>query len=257
MSVTKQLPKYERYCLMDCPICGQENIMVAMGLVSLCPEEIAESPDIGYAFCNCKNIFYTNWRNIDQSTYYDEEYHERHLGDDVKETFKTFFSEYKPLLDKHGNGGKKLLDIGCETDYLLDLAKEDGYETTGMDLLLHGDTAHSMVVGDVDKCGVTGNYDVIFANHLFEHLHYPIRAINHCYEALNDGGLLFISGPDPFQVNWDMPKRFTNWVVRQHYIMWDMDSFCDEMEENGFTTLLKKRNLDVRFLQDYHLLFKK
>ena len=150
------------------------------------------------------------------------------------------------------------MDIGCETDYLLDHAKEAGYDTVGMDLLLHGETIHEMIVGDMDKIDeIPGKYDVIFANHLFEHLHYPVKAMKKVYEALNEGGLLFVSGPDPFQVNWDMPKRFTNWVVRQHYIMWDMDSFCNEMEENGFKTIMKKRNLDLRYLQDYHLLFKK
>ena len=69
--------------------------------------------------------------------------------------------------------------------------------------------------------------------------------------------LLFISAPDPFQVNWEIPTRFASWAVRQHYIMWDMDSLIEEVEMRGFKNVYKKRNLDYRWLQDYHLLFKK
>ena len=228
-----------------------------MGLVGITPEKLAEVPDKGYAFCNCRNIFYTHWNNIEQDIYYGEDYHERHLGENVAKDIKLFFDTYKPMLVKHGNGGTKLLDLGCETHYLLDNAAVAGYETTGQDLILHDDIKHRFIIGDIDKCDIKGTYDVIFANHLFEHLHYPIRAMKKCYNALNEGGLLFVSAPDPFQVNWDMPKRWINWQLHQHYIMWDMDSFCDEMEDNGFKTIMKKRNLDTRYLQDYHLLFKR
>jgi hypothetical protein len=74
---------------------------------------------------------------------------------------------------------------------------------------------------------------------------------------LTVGGLIFISMPDPFQINWGDHYAWGNFVLRQHHIMWDRDSFCEEMEKIEFTTIFKRRNYDVRRLRDYHLLFKK
>jgi len=257
MSVIKELPKFEHYCLQDCPLCGRPNQMVVCGLVSINPTDTAKVPDKGYSFCNCKNIWYTNWTNIEQAEYFREEYISGHCFERHETEWKNFWKKYSPVLKEHGNGGKKLLDIGCITDYLVDEAKKEGYEVTGTDLDMHEHSNSRFIVGDFDIIEIEEKFDVIFANHVFEHFHYPLRAMKRCYEMLEPEGILFVSMPDPFQVPWERSERWASWSLHQHYIMWDMDSFCDEMEELGFTTLLKKRNLDGRWLQDYHLLFKK
>lgn len=257
MSVTKQLPILEHYCYMDCPLCGQTNISVVHGMVSVSADELAKVPDKGYAFCNCKNIWYTNWSNIEQQSYFEDNYAEIHQLDRHKKDWEKFWKHYAPMLEEKGNGGKKLLDIGCISDFLIDAAAEDGYMVTGTDFVQHATSKHRFIVGDFDKMEIEGKFDVIFANHVLEHFHYPLRAIKRLYEMLETGGLLFVSMPDPFQIYWEVYTQWHNWALHQHYIMWDMDSFCDEMEDVGFNTVIKKRNLDIRWLQDYHLLFKK
>jgi len=231
--------------------------MVVNGMVSLTHDKIAKVPDKGYSFCNCKNVWYTDWKNIEQIDYFREEYSDIHHQPRHKTQIENLFKTYLPFLKRHGNGGKKLLDMGCITDYLIDIAKIEGYECTGTDLEKHNNNNGRFIVGDLDKIVIEEKFDVIFANHVFEHFHYPIKAIKKCYGMLEEDGLIFVSMPDPFQVNWEKPDRWLGWSLHQHYIMWDMDSFCDEMEQNGFVTLLKKRNLDIRYMQDYHILFKK
>lgn len=257
MSANKQLPLTVKYAIQNCPLCGRANLMVAYGLVSIDDQTMTKTPDQGYSFCNCKNIWYTNWKNINQTDYYDEHYSQLHYRERYRVELRRLFNEYYPLLQKHGNGGNKLLDVGCIVDFLVDAATEKGYDCTGFDVEKHALSKCKFIVGDLDVVELGEKYDVIFFNHVIEHLHYPLKAITKLRNALNDGGLLFVSAPDPFQVNWEMPDRWCSWAVRQHYIMWDMDSLVDEFEERGFTTLLKKRNLDYRWLQDYHLLFKK
>lgn len=257
MSVAKSFPVWEHYCLQDCPLCGRPNLMVVNGVVSINMEKQSKVPDKGYSFCNCKNIWYTNWSNIEQIDYFRENYSVTHTLDRHKRAMENFWKTYAPLLKQHGNGGKKLLDIGCITDFLVDKAREDGYEVTGTDVEKHPHSNCRFIIGDFDYMEISEKFDVIFANHVFEHFHYPLKAIKRCYEMLELGGLLFVSMPDPFQVPWESSDRWGGWSLHQHYIMWDMDSFCDEMDDNGFITLMKKRNLDVRYLQDYHLLFKK
>lgn len=257
MSVNKRFGDYESWCLQKCPLCGEQSKVIANGSVFVADKQHI-SPDRGYSFCNCHNIFFTDWSNIDQGSYQVKDYTDAHYRGEHKQQMKELYDTYKDTIKKHSNGGKKLLDLGSVTHYLLDVAKEDGYETTGLDIIDHKDFGHELIVADFDKFCVDGHkFDTINSNHFFEHIHDPLRAMYSCYEMLNVGGLLFISMPDPFQIDWTDYYTWGNFILRQHYIMWDMDSFCDEMEKVGFKTVFKKRNYDVRRLRDYHLLFKK
>ena len=257
MSANKKIPKWEAYAVQICPLCGQENSMVVNGLVSINNKTMAKTPDQGYSFCNCKNIWYTNWKNINQDNYTNPEYSELHYRKRYRVEIVRLFNEYLPMLHKYGNGGKKLLDVGCVVDFLVDEATKHGYECAGFDVTNHRFSKCRFIVGDFDTDPINEKFDVVFANHVIEHLHYPIQAMDKLHDTLNSDGLLFVSTPDPFQVNWQMPERFSSWCVRQHYIMWDMDSLIDEIESRGFKCLFKKRNIDIRWLHDYHLLFKR
>lgn len=214
-------------------------------------------PDRGYSFCNCKNIWYTDWRNIEPEEYYEEYYANNHYRTRYRLQLEKLFDKYNSDLIKHGNGGKSFLDLGCVVGFLADYAATKGYDVTGLDVVERQFSKCKFIVADLDKESIPGKYDIIWASHLFEHLHYPIEMLKKCYDALNPGGLLFVAMPDPFMVDWDNPNGWANWVTRQHYIMWDMESFVEEVEFAGFKNLLQVRNFDVRPLHDYHLLFKK
>lgn len=256
MSVSQSLPTYETWSVQACPFCGSEQPMVVTGITFI-GEESFDVPDRGYSFCNCKNIWFTNWSNIDQGTYVDPTYAKKHDSKYYTDLVKQLFRGYAELLIKESNGGKKFLDLGSVNQYLLDEARASGFDTYGLDITNREDFGHQLIVCDMDSGEIYEKFDVIMANHFFEHIHHPLEVLAKCYKALNEGGLLFVSMPDPFQVNWNVPKMWRNWAIRQHYIMWDMDSFCEEANKIGFKTLLKKRNLDVRPLQDMHLLFRK
>jgi 2-polyprenyl-3-methyl-5-hydroxy-6-metoxy-1,4-benzoquinol methylase len=214
-------------------------------------------PDKGYSFCNCKNIWYTDWRNIEIESYYNYEYMTNHYRTRYKKDIEKLFSAYEGKLKELGNGGKKFLDLGCVVGFLAESATDRGYEVTGLDLVKRDFSKCKFIVADFDKETINEKFDVIWANHFFEHLHYPLEGLKKCFDMLNDGGLLFVAMPDPFMVAWDNPNMWTNWVLRQHYIMWDMDSFIEEAEKLGFKNLVRVRNFDIRPLRDYHLLFKK
>lgn len=255
MSVNKQFPNYESWCIQKCPFCGEPSKVIANGAVFVADKQNI-SPDRGFSFCNCKNIFFTDWSNMDQESYKIPEYSENHYRGEHEKQMKELYDAYKHIIKKHCEG-KKLLDLGSVTNYLLNFAKEEGYETTGLDIVDHKNFGHELIVADFDSYQVDRKFDVIYANHFFEHIHYPLEAIRKCYEMLNIGGLIFISMPDPFQIDWGDYTLWGNFILRQHHIMWDMDSFCDEMEAIGFETVFKKRNYDIRRLRDMHLLFKK
>ncbi len=63
MSVAQKLPEISPLFMQDCPLCSQSNRMVIKG-VRHREEKREIYPDIGYSFCNCKNIFYTDFNNV-------------------------------------------------------------------------------------------------------------------------------------------------------------------------------------------------
>ena len=256
MSVNRQFNKYESWCIQKCPLCEQEQKVIVNGMVFVNDKQLV-SPDRGYSFCNCRNIFFTDWSNIDQDSYFVPEYTDNHYRGEHEKQMKELYQAYNKTVLAESNGGKKLLDLGSVTNYLLNFAQEDGFDTTGWDILKHENFGHKQIIGDFDKISVLDKFDIIYANHFFEHIKYPLEAIKKCYDMLNVGGVIFISMPDPFQIDWGNYYLWGNFILRQHYIMWDKDSFCDEMEAVGFKTIFSKRNYDVRRLRDMHLLFKK
>jgi len=52
--------------MQDCPLCGRSNRIIINGIYRENPDDKAfqKYPDIGYSFCNCKNIFYTRLENL-------------------------------------------------------------------------------------------------------------------------------------------------------------------------------------------------
>lgn len=256
MSIAPCLSNVEPWCLQTCPFCGHQQPVVVNGIV-LVNKKAHQTHDRGYSFCNCKNIWFTDWANIDQSSYLNPQYTEDHKQDGYRDHLKKLFKHYQTSFFIHGNSGPRLLDLGYVVDYLLDEAKLFGYETTGLDIGPHSGSNHRLIQADFDKDTIEEKFDIIIANHFFEHIHYPLEGLKKCYSMLNPGGLLFISMPDPFQIDWRDPNIWAHWFIRQHYIMWDLESFCDEAHAIGFKTKLSVRNFDVRPLRDYHLLFKK
>lgn len=68
MSVAQQLPEVVPMFMQDCPLCGRSNRMVVKG-VYIKDDKAELYPDIGYSFCNCKSIFYTDYENVKVKTH--------------------------------------------------------------------------------------------------------------------------------------------------------------------------------------------
>lgn len=49
--------------MQECPFCGRQNRIVMKGVYKE-GEKVELCPDMGYSFCNCKDIFYTREENL-------------------------------------------------------------------------------------------------------------------------------------------------------------------------------------------------
>jgi len=69
---------YPKDKLMSCPFCGMGHPMYINGTTyDYHTGEVKVHPNKGYSFCNCKNIWYTDWENNKQDKHKREEISER------------------------------------------------------------------------------------------------------------------------------------------------------------------------------------
>ena len=67
MSVENQLQPVKEFFMQPCPLCGTKQPMMIRGLW-VEGNEKRLYPDMGYSFCNCKDVFFTKWENITEQT---------------------------------------------------------------------------------------------------------------------------------------------------------------------------------------------
>ena len=109
------------------------------------------------------------------------------------------------LLRRHTNGldgVQSVLDIGCGEGEFLDLAKEAGLRTAGMDLSPEAVTIAALRGHQIFRHSATellfptrARFDVITMWDLLEHLTHPGRSLKLAYELLAPRGRLFVVTP--------------------------------------------------------------
>lgn len=264
MIVTEPKPRIPD---QKCPLCGEYQAVIVNGIrlehsnpITFSSAKMIIENDKGFSFCNCHNIFFTDWSNMDKEEY-DDAYMERYNEADVKIACRRYIEEYIFFIKENFESRKlgKFLEIGAPNDSILDVAKENGWMPTGLDLIKRN-SKHLFLNVDFENWVTSDRYDIIWASHIFEHFKDPIGMLKKCTEFLVDGGILFVAMPDPWFVDWsNNPYEWIHWHIREHHILWDLDSFCDVMENCGFKIIKKHRNTSYNFLcsGDSHILGKK
>jgi SAM-dependent methyltransferase len=240
-----------------CPLCGElQDIMVNGFRHPPGEAQAVVDQTRGYSFCNCRNIFFTNWANMLPAVY-NPGYYAKYDQPEIRQAISQYVAQYGPIIREHRASGR-VLEIGSVSPALLDAFAAQGYETLGMDIFTHPLGAHRLLVGDFESMALLPSADVIWASHILEHLHDPLGAVRKLHGMLGRGGLLFVAMPDPYAVDWSCPYVFAHWNLDEHHILWDLRSFCQVLEAAGFEILLANRNYEPFFVctSDYHILAK-
>jgi 2-polyprenyl-3-methyl-5-hydroxy-6-metoxy-1,4-benzoquinol methylase len=96
----------------------------------------------------------------------------------------------------------KLLDVGCGNGNMLKLAKELGWDVTGLEIDPNAVKAArerglNVIEGDYRKLHqFVDGYDCIICSHVLEHVHQPLILLRLLVEALKPQGVLFLSLPN-------------------------------------------------------------
>ena len=118
-------------------------------------------------------------------------------------TFSRYFERLESLVP-HAKPPAKVLDVGCAAGFLLELAKERGYEPYGIELSEVAAAMAEEAIGtgriycgrleDVDWSPET--FDVVFLCDVLEHIPDPIAALGILRRLTKPGGILFAVTPN-------------------------------------------------------------
>ena len=99
--------------------------------------------------------------------------------------------------------GARLLDIGCATGTYIEMMRDLGWQTRGVEMdagavetaRRSGLEVRQGTMEDVNP-DVDGTFDHVTVGHVIEHVHRPVDALHAAYRVLRPGGRLWIGTPN-------------------------------------------------------------
>jgi SAM-dependent methyltransferase len=145
--------------------------------------------------------------------------------------------------------GGRWLDVGCAFGYLLDAAKAQGFETTGIELAAdalryHAEKGEHRVVPDATALGSL-QFDVISLIDVIEHFADPHALLASLSGLLSEGGLLVVMTPDPSSLAACLLRSKWPHLQREHLVYFSRPSLRLILRSHGLhpveVTFGKKR----------------
>jgi SAM-dependent methyltransferase len=134
------------------------------------------------------------------------------------------FSRALQLIRKKGL--RRVLDVGCGSGTFLDLARNEGCATFGLELNpaaaeKAGAKKHTVLnrlFQEVDREDLNGGFDLVTFFQVIEHVPDPVAVVKHASRILNPGGFIVVAVPTALGIG-----RFTEWDPHQwppHHLSW-------------------------------------
>jgi 2-polyprenyl-3-methyl-5-hydroxy-6-metoxy-1,4-benzoquinol methylase len=166
--------------------------------------------------------------------------------------YKKFITKIKEL---HHLPGKKILDIGCSVGAFLHVAKEEGFDASGLELgKASADYAekkqHTKVANKsiFDYEVPDNSYDIVSMLEVIEHLEHPKQAMDIINKLLKPGGLVFLTTPN-FTSLYQRLHGQKWWVINcedEHIMFFDYHSMNNLLVASGFELeFLQIRGIDI------------
>ena len=152
-------------------------------------------------------------------------------------------SEFKRIeIERHRKKGR-ILDLGCGTGNFLSIFDENiKWERYGVEVSKYASQVAKKHLNDkiftceLRNCCFPNNYfDVITANHVFEHLFNPHNELKEIHRILKEDGILYIRVPNIESNQFKMPKEF--WLhldVPRHVIFYSPRTLSKFLKMNRF-----------------------
>jgi len=189
---------------------------------------------------------------VDLSPYYSEGYFTGDLTLDGyidydldKEVTKKTYLSYLDVLKKYINKqtGINMFEVGCATGFFMDLARQRGWQTEGIDISEYavkkaqgkGLTATAVTLESYQSAK---KFDVVVMQDLIEHVKYPVDVIRRAKNMLEEKGLLLFTTPDAGSL-WARVwgKKWHAFVPPQHLFYFSVRNLSSILKKNGFEVI--------------------
>lgn len=233
----------------SCPLCGESQTIMMRGKTADIEDGAYEVVgDRGYSFCNCRNIFFTDWSNINLNIY-DDDYRDRHSGDKNDQKVHALEIEKQwNYVQRYHKTAKSFLNVGDYDDALLDyLKKQDwnGMELTTIDIIQR-ESKHNFLRGNFEGYNFgKKKFDIVWMSHFIEHTKDPVLTLKKAASLLNTNGIIFNAMPDTHHIDFSNPLAWC-FCVAEHHTLWNMYDFISmAKEECGLKCIYQNISYDV------------
>lgn len=159
-----------------------------------------------------------------------------------KEVTKKTYLHYLDLLKKYTykQSGISMFEVGCATGFFMDLARNIGWQTEGIDISEYAvkkarEKGLAATAGTLESYWGAKKFDVVAMQDLIEHVKNPVDVIGRAGNLLAENGLLLITTPDSGSLWAKVWKK--NWhafVPPQHLFYFSAKNLASILKKNGF-----------------------
>lgn len=150
--------------------------------------------------------------------------------------------------------GRRWLDIGCNRGLLLEAARRQGWEPTGVEIAQEA-AAHARagfgltVYAGLDELPPDARFDVITAWHVLEHTFDPVALLRTAASRLAPGGALAIQVPSyDFVEEYRQRNQMSSLVCAVHNFCFTLDSLRMVLARSGLHVLHLENNAEFLLL---------
>ncbi|HUO72546.1 MAG TPA: class I SAM-dependent methyltransferase [Solirubrobacteraceae bacterium] len=212
---------------------------------------------IGITRCTACGLIYTSPRLKDPERVYwgdsDIYYAEARLIFEGRATHHrdpNYLAEIRRI-ERHKRSGR-FLDVGCNMGMLLRLARQRGWDVTGVEpsaslarlAAKWGFPVFNCFLHEV-PADQAGSFDVVALSDVFEHIPQPVRFLSDARRLLKDDGIMYVKVPN---ARWSLLKQALLSLSgrRPKRGLWDSYEHVVHYTDETLTRMLSKSALSVR-----------
>lgn len=245
---------------IECPVCGSSKSK----RMDIRTQEKEKKEMIAERCEGCKAIYLEDYKIDRLHIYKDEDYSpwgkreetgEKVVADSKKEAFRHQLSLLKRYINPKD---KRLLDVGTGKGYLLEVAKEMGFEVYGVEPSSYCSRVAAEKLGERIFCGRLEDskykdemFDVITMTDIIEHIFSPHSFLEEIYRILKDLGFILITTPNSDSFTRKLLGKDWFQYKYEHVIYYNKKSLSYLLEKRGFSILKIKNNVK-RFKVGYY-----
>lgn len=149
------------------------------------------------------------------------------------------FSRDLAMVHRHERGGK-ILDVGCHLGMFLEVARENGWDTTGVEpsrwsVERARERGLDVQHGTLDTVSLEpDSFDVVTTWDVIEHLVDPLAELKRMHQVLKPNGLLALSTMDVDALFPRLARRRWPWYMQMHLVYFSRRTLHNMLTKAGF-----------------------